>query len=212
MPRPTLLSVNVGRPAPLATGSRVVLSSIVKAPVEGSVAVRAAGLEGDEQADRVHHGGVSKAVYAYASEDAAWWEDVLGQELGAAAFGENLTLAGVDCSGARIGERWRVGGAELRVTGPRVPCFKLAALMGDPRFVRRFARANRPGAYLGVTREGDVAAGDAVDVVHRPGHDVTVALVAAATLLDASLLPALEPARGDFTPELAAFVAARSGA
>jgi MOSC domain-containing protein YiiM len=172
-----VLSVNVARPAPLATGRRVVPSAIRKAPVEGPVALRGINLEGDEQADRRVHGGPEQAVYAYASEDTAWWADQLGRPLGPGAFGENLTIEGVDVSGARIGERWRIGGVELRVTAPRVPCFKLEARMGVPGFQRRFLHAGRPGAYFAIVREGTLQAGDAVEIVHRPGHDVTVALV-----------------------------------
>src|SRR5215210_1214747 len=129
-----VVSVNVGRPAPLATGRRVVPSAIRKAPVSGRVAARGASLDGDDQADRRVHGGPDQAVYAYASEDAAWWGEQLGRELPPGTFGENLTLAGVDVSGARVGERWRIGTAELRVAGPRVPCSKLGAVMGDQRF------------------------------------------------------------------------------
>jgi MOSC domain-containing protein YiiM len=197
-----VVSVNVGRPAPLATGRRVVPSAIVKAPVEGPVAVRGVNLAGDDQADRSVHGGPEQAVYAYASEDTAWWSEQLGRALGPGAFGENLTLAGVGVSAARIGERWRIGTTELRVTAPRVPCFKLGAVMGDQRFLRRFLHARRPGAYLAIAREGELAAGDAVQVVHRPDHAVTVALVVETLLLDRSRIAELAPARGDMLPKL----------
>jgi MOSC domain-containing protein YiiM len=198
-----VVSVNVGRPAPLATGRRVVPSAIVKTPVSGPVAARGTNLGGDEQADKVHHGGVDQSVYAYASEDTARWSEELGLELGPAAFGENLTLAGVDVSGARIGERWRVGGAELRVTGPRVPCFKLEARIGVPGFQKRFLRAGRPGAYLAIVGEGELRAGDAVELVHRPAHDVTVALVLQALIVDRGRIRELAPARDDMFPKLA---------
>lgn len=198
-----VLSVNVGRPAPLATGRRSVPSAIVKGPVEGPVMARGVNLEGDEQADRRHHGGPDQAVYAYGAEDAAWWSEQLDRELGPGAFGENLTLAGIDVSGARIGERWRIGGAELRVAGPRVPCFKLEARMGVRGFQRRFLHAGRPGAYLAIVREGALQAGDRVEVVHRPEHAVTVALVLEALLLNRSRLPELAPARTDMPPKLA---------
>jgi MOSC domain-containing protein YiiM len=198
-----VLSINVARPAPLATGRRVVPSAIRKAPVEGPVALRGINLEGDEQADRRVHGGPEQAVYAYASEDTAWWADQLGRPLGPGAFGENLTIEGVDVSGARIGERWRIGGVELRVTAPRVPCFKLEARMGVPGFQRRFLHAGRPGAYFAIVREGTLQAGDAVEIVHRPGHDVTVALVVETLLLDRRRLDELAPARPDMLPKLA---------
>jgi MOSC domain-containing protein YiiM len=198
-----VVSVNVGRPAPLATGRRVVQSAIVKPPVSGPVAVRGVNLAGDEQADKLHHGGPDQAVYAYASEDAAHWGDVIGRELGPGAFGENLTLAGVDVSGARIGERWRIGTAELRVAGPRVPCFKLEANVGVPGLQRAFLHAGRPGAYLAIVEEGELEAGDTVEIVHRPGHEVTVALVIEALLLDRRRVGELAPARADMLPKLA---------
>ena len=198
-----VVSVNVGRPAPLATGRRVVASAIVKAPVEGPVAVRSVNLEGDDQADRSVHGGPEQAVYAYASEDTAWWSEQLDRPLGPGVFGENLTLAEVDVSGARIGERWRIGTSELRVTAPRVPCFKLGTIMGDQRFLRRFLHARRPGAYLAIVEEGELQAGDAVDIVHRPAHDVTVALVVESLLIDRRRVGELAPARADMLPKLA---------
>jgi MOSC domain-containing protein YiiM len=200
-----VISVNVGRPAPLATGRRVVESAIGKAPVECRVAVRGVNLDGDEQADKAHHGGPDQAVYAYASEDGAFWSDVVGRELPPASFGENLTLAGVDVSGARIGERWRIGSAELRVTGPRVPCFKLEARIGVPGFQRAFLHAGRPGAYLAILEEGELQAGDGVEIVHRPQHDVTVALALEALILDRERVPELAPARADMFPKLAAW-------
>ena len=199
----SVLSVNVGRPAPLATGRRVVESAIVKAPVEGPVAARGVNLAGDDQADRSVHGGPDQAVYAYASEDAAFWSDVVGRELPPGTFGENLTTAGVDVSGARIGERWRIGSVVLRVAGPRVPCFKLETRIGVPGFQRAFLHAGRPGAYLAIVEEGVLQAGDAVELVHRPDHAVSVALVVEAMLLDRERIGELEPARPDMLPKLA---------
>ena len=199
---PRLVAVNVGRPAPLRIGDHVVRSGIVKRAATGAVAVGSTGLAGDEQADRVNHGGPYKAAYAYAREDAAWWEEQLGRALDTGAFGENLTLAGVDITGARIGERWRIGSVELEVSGPRVPCSKLGARMGDSLFPRRFVAAGRPGAYLAVVAPGTVHAGDAVSVVHRPDHDVTVGMVFEIALRDRARLAELDPARADMNPEL----------
>ena len=208
----TLLSVNVGRPAPLPIGSTTVPSAIVKAPVAGPVTARGHNLVGDEQADRVNHGGREQAVYAYAREDLDWRSAQLGHELAPATFGENLTLAGIEVSHARIGERWRVGTAELLVTGPRVPCAKFGARMGDPGFVRAFLRAGRPGAYLAIEREGVVQAGDRVEVVHRPDHAVTSALVLEVMTLAPERLVELEPARPDMLPKLARWVDERRAA
>ena len=115
----------------------------------------------------------------------------LGRDLGPAAFGENLTTDGIDVSGALVGERWRVGTALLEVVQPRLPCFKLALRMGDPSFVRRFAQASRPGAYLRIVEEGELGAGDAVevDVAALPDHGVTMRLLSDAILLDHDLIP-----------------------
>jgi MOSC domain-containing protein YiiM len=198
-----VVSVNVGRPAPLATGKRVVQSAIGKTPVDGPVAVRGVNLEGDDQADRSVHGGPDQAVYAYASEDIAFWSDVTGLDLGPGAFGENLTLCGVDVSGARIGERWRIGTVELRVTGPRIPCFKLEARIGVRGFQKSFLRAGRPGAYFAITQEGELQAGDEVELLHRPDHDVSPRLTVETMWLDRSRLAEVEPAVPDMLPKLA---------
>jgi MOSC domain-containing protein YiiM len=184
-----LLSVNVGRPKPVDTGRRLVETAIWKAPVEGRVRVQGVNLDGDEQADLSVHGGPDKAVYAYAIEETRRWEEELGRELGAGAFGENLTTAGVDVSGALLGERWRIGTTLLEVVQPRLPCFKLGLRMGDPLFVRRFAKTSRPGAYLRIVEEGELGAGDAIEVCRDSGqdHGVSVRLVSDAILNDPSL-------------------------
>ena len=184
-----VLTVNVGEVRQVQAGNRVVETAIWKAPVAGRLAVRGVNVEGDDQADRTVHGGEHKAIYAYASEETALWEAELGRELGPGAFGENLTTAGLGVSSALVGERWRIGTVELEVVQPREPCFKLALRMDDPKFVKRFAQADRPGAYLRIVREGDIGAGDAIEVVHRPDHDVTMALMSRAILREHDLLP-----------------------
>jgi MOSC domain-containing protein YiiM len=188
--RAHLVSVNVGRPQPIERRGRTTFTAIAKSPVAGRVAVRGVNVKGDDQADRVAHGGPDKAVYAYASEDYAWWAQALDRDLGLGlgTFGENLTLAGVDVTGALIGERWAIGGVVLEVTSPRIPCWKLARRVGDPRFIRRFAAARRPGAYLRIVQEGELGAGDGVEIVARPDHEVTVGLFNEAFLHDRSLL------------------------
>jgi MOSC domain-containing protein YiiM len=185
-----VVSVNVGRPRQLSVRhGRALMSAIGKQPVDGRVRVEGVNLAGDDQADRRVHGGPDKAVYAYASEDTGWWRSELGRDdLGPGMFGENLTLAGVDVTGALVGERWRIGDVELEVCQPRLPCAKLGLRFGDPLMLRRFGEAGRPGAYLRIVREGSLGAGDAVEILSRPDHDVTVALVSAAILLDESLL------------------------
>jgi MOSC domain-containing protein YiiM len=175
-----VLSVNVGRPQSIRAGSREVVTAIWKHPVEGRVHVRRHNIDGDQQADPGAHGGPDKAIYAYAAEDLSWWADALDRPVPPGAFGENLTTAGVDVSGARIGEQWTIGTAVLQVSQPRVPCYKLGVRFDDPTLPRRFAAANRPGAYLRVLTEGTLAAGDNVTVTERPAHGVTVALTAEA--------------------------------
>jgi MOSC domain-containing protein YiiM len=186
-----LISVNVGQPQVVDTGSRLVETAIWKYPVEGRVAVRGVNLAGDRQADLTVHGGPDKAVYAYALEETRRWEGELGRELGPGAFGENLSTEGVDVSGAVLGERWRIGTTLLEVVQPRLPCFKLGLRMGDPGFLRTFARASRPGAYLKIIEEGELGAGDPieVDLAGRPDHGVSVRLVSDALLVDHSLIP-----------------------
>jgi MOSC domain-containing protein YiiM len=163
-----IASVNVGRPREIRVGEKTVRTSIWKDPVGGPVAIRGVNLAGDDQSDRRVHGGEHKAVYAYAREDLDWWGERLGRPLGPAAFGENLTTEGIDVTGTRVGERWRVGTALLEVTEPRLPCFKLEARMDRPGFIAEFIDGGRPGAYLRIVEEGEVAAGDAVQVVSRP--------------------------------------------
>jgi MOSC domain-containing protein YiiM len=167
-------SVNVSPVRTMQIDGEPVPTGIMKVPVPGRIAVRGVNLAGDEQGDRRVHGGPDRALYAYASEDYAWWSEQRGRTLAPGTFGENLTLGGIDVTGAKIGERWRIGTATLQVTAMRVPCFKLAAVMHDQGFVKAFAHALRPGAYLRIIEEGELAAGDAVTIVSRPNHDLTI--------------------------------------
>ncbi|MDP8978642.1 MAG: MOSC domain-containing protein, partial [Actinomycetota bacterium] len=123
-----VLAVSVGVARDVEWAGRWWRTAIFKAPVPGAAWLRHDGVDGDEQANPRVHGGPDKAVYAYARTDLDWWRPLLGRPLDAGAFGENLTLAGVDPAGARVGERWRVGGALLEVAGPRIPCAKLGLL------------------------------------------------------------------------------------
>jgi MOSC domain-containing protein YiiM len=181
---PSVLSVNLGRPKPIPYRGKQVMTGIFKEPVEGRVAARGTNLEGDEQANRKVHGGVDKAVYSYSREDYDWWEGELSRTMGPGTFGENLTTAGIDLADAVIGERWRVGTTVLEVAEPRFPCFKLGVKMGTQRFVKQFAKARRPGAYLRIAEEGELGAGDPIEVLERPGHGVTIGLFAEAYLGD----------------------------
>ena len=169
-----VLSVNVGRAREFEFNGRHVQSAIWKSPVVGRVAARGVNLEGDDQADRKAHGGPDKAVYAYAVEDARWWEREVGRSLEPGQFGENLTTEGMEVNEALVGERWQVGTSVLEVSEPRVPCWRLGVRMEDRSFVRHFTEALRPGAYLRIVVEGLVGAGDAIWVVERPDHGVSI--------------------------------------
>ena len=169
-----VLSVNVGRAREFEFNGRHVQSAIWKSPVVGRVAARGVNLEGDDQADRKAHGGPDKAVYAYAVEDARWWEREVGRSLEPGQFGENLTTEGMEVNEALVGERWQVGTSVLEVSEPRVPCWRLGVRMEDRSFVRHFTEALRPGAYLRIVVEGLVGAGDAIRVVERPDDGVSI--------------------------------------
>lgn len=170
----TVLSVNVGTPREFDYRGHSARSAIWKTPAPGRVAARGVNLAGDNQADRGAHGGPDKAIYAYASEDTRWWEEQIGRPLEHGVFGENLTTEGIDVNGALVGERWTIGTTLLEVSEPRVPCWRLGVRMDDPRFVRRFAEAMRPGAYLRIVSEGELGAGDEIRVVEKPATDLTV--------------------------------------
>jgi MOSC domain-containing protein YiiM len=175
-----LVSVNVGLPREVDWHGRPLRTSIWKAPKAGRVRVERLDLEGDRQADLAVHGGPDKAVYAYPSEHYAYWRKELpGADLPWGAFGENFTTAGLLESEVRIGDRLRVGSADFVVTQPRMPCYKLAVRFGRDDMVKRFLASGRSGFYLAVLREGEVGAGDEMEVTSRDEHDVTVADIAA---------------------------------
>jgi MOSC domain-containing protein YiiM len=152
--------------------------------------VGAGGVEGDSVCDLRFHGGDGRAVYAFAREDLDSWEQQLGRPLTDGSFGENLTTSGLDVSGALVGERWRVGPrVVLEVTGGRIPCRTFQGHLGEAGWVRRFTRVGAPGALLRVIQPGEFSAGDPIEVVHRPAHDITVALLFRATTTERELLP-----------------------
>ena len=131
-------------------------------------------LAGDDQADRKAHGGPDKVVYAYAVEDARWWQQQIGRSLGYGEFGENLTTEGIEVNDALVGERWQIGTTVLEVSEPRIPCWRLGVRMNDKLFPRRFTEALRPGSYFRLIVEGSVGAGDEIRVVERPAHGLTI--------------------------------------
>jgi len=190
-----VISVNVGAVREVPWRGETITTAIWKHPVKGRIAIRGVNLDGDDQADREVHGGKDKAVYAYAREDYDAWRDGHGVHAVPGLFGENLTVEGIDLTHALVGERWEVGSALLEVAQPRLPCFKLGIRMGDAGFPKRFQAERRMGAYLRIIREGDVGAGDAITVVARPEHGVTLADMVAA-LHDPSKADALARVRG----------------
>jgi MOSC domain-containing protein YiiM len=169
-------------------------SGIDKQPVEGIVAVGELGLDGDVQVNKKHHGGEGQAVYAYAQEDADWWAAELDRELPPGRFGENLRTSGLDLRAAVLGEQWQVGTALLQVTAWRTPCANFARFWGVPDLVKRFAAHGATGAYLRVLQTGELGAGDAVEVVARPDHAITVETAFRIAMTEKSRLPELAPA------------------
>ncbi len=171
-----LLSVNVGLPREIAWKGKVVRTSIFKTPVGGPVRVAKLNLEGDQQSDLSVHGGVEKAVYTYPSEHYQYWRKELPTvDLRWGAFGENFTTAGLLEETVHIGDHFRIGSAEFVVTQPRMPCFKLGIRFGRPDIVKRFLHSGRAGFYFSVFREGEVTAGDSIELLKRDEQGVTVA-------------------------------------
>jgi MOSC domain-containing protein YiiM len=193
-------TVSVGRPREAAwTG--IGRTAIDKAPVSGRVRVGRLGVHGDQVADTRHHGGPDQAVYAFAREELDWWAAELGGELRDGEFGENLTTEGFGVDVAELGERWLIGSVLLEVASVRIPCNDFKAWMGrgghDNRvWVRRFTEHARPGAYLRVLEPGTLRPGDQLDVVHRPGHGVTVSTMFRALTTERELLPRLLEVQG----------------
>jgi MOSC domain-containing protein YiiM len=174
-------------------------TSIDKRPVAGPVVARTLGLDGDQVSDTQSHGGVDQAVYAFAREDLDWWERELRLEDGAlrdGQFGENLTTEGIDVNEALIGEHWAIGSALFEVASIRIPCddfknWQRVTGFDDRRWVKRFTAVGRPGPYLRVLEEGEIEAGQRIEVVDRPDHDVTVSVMFAALTTRREWLPRL---------------------
>jgi MOSC domain-containing protein YiiM len=194
-----VLSVNVGRPRP-NPWKDMKFTGIDKRHVEGPVMVtppRAkgmgmVGLAGDKCFDVRNHGGPDMAVYAYAREDLDGWEAELERPLANGMFGENLTTAGIDVNATLIGERWRVGpDLILEVTSPRVPCGTFQGWLARSGWIKRFIGEAKPGPYFRVIEPGEICAGDAIEVIHRPDHDVTTSLCFRALTIEDDLLPRL---------------------
>jgi MOSC domain-containing protein YiiM len=171
-----ILSIQVGLPRVVQWQRRTVSTGIFKEAVQGPVLLRTLNLEGDRQADLTVHGGRQKAVYVYPVEHyAPWRAELPGMDLAWGAFGENFTTEGLVEDEVHIGDRFRIGEAEVEVTQPRMPCYKLGVRFGDPGMVERFLESRRSGFYLAVLREGHVEAGDPIEPLATDPHQVTVA-------------------------------------
>lgn len=170
-----LVSVNVGLVRVVSWRGRNVTTGIFKEPVDGPVMLRTRNLEGDRQADLTVHGGLSKAVYVYPVEHYAYWRAELPDvALSFGMFGENFTTEGLLENDVDCGDRFRVGEAEVVVTEPRLPCYKLAIRFGRPDIVKRFMRSGLSGFYFAVLKEGEVRAGDSIERIGRDGRGVHV--------------------------------------
>lgn len=188
-----VVSVNVGLPREATWKGEVVLSGIFKEPVNGPVAIRGLNLAGDRQADLSVHGGADKAVYGYPSEHYEYWRrEVPDIAMGWGMFGENLTTEGMAEADVNIGDRFRVGSAELRVTGPRLPCYKLAMKFRRDDIIRRFLASGRTGFYFAVATVGFVQAGGPIELVSRDKAGVSVSEL---TRLYTDKQPSLESLR-----------------
>jgi MOSC domain-containing protein YiiM len=173
---PQLVSVQVGLPRTVLRDGEEVSTGIFKAPVQGRVRVNHLNVEGDQQADLSVHGGRDKAVYAYPSEHYAYWTKELATEaLPWGSFGENLTIAGLLEGEACLGDRFQIGTAEVVVTQPRIPCFKLNLRFQRDDMAKRFLASHRTGFYLRVLREGEVGAGDEIVRVQQDENRVAIA-------------------------------------
>ena len=163
-----LLSVNLAERTYLPTPNGIVETGIVKKPVSQRVAVSEYGIAGDTIVDVSVHGGRDQAVYLYSQEDYAWWEETLGRTVPPGTFGENLTLSSFGPTPLVIGDRLTINNVVLEISAPRTPCFKLAAVMGNPAFIKAFVKAAKPGAYARVITTGDISAGDSVKLQKTP--------------------------------------------
>jgi MOSC domain-containing protein YiiM len=200
-----LLSINVGTPVQAEWAGDLGWTSIDKHRMDAPVKVHALGIEGDDVADKKHHGGTYQAVYAFAREDIDVWTERLGQEIRDGQFGENLTTSGIDVNEALIGEQWRIGTTVFQVADVRIPCNVFKNWMGrtgydDTAWVKRFTIEGRPGPYLRVVQPGEIAAGDAIEVVRKPDHEITVTTMFRAFTTERELLVRLLEAQDDLPP------------
>ncbi len=165
-----LTSINIGQERTQLNGIKMETTGIYKLPVVGPAHIGALGIIGDFIASKRHHGGPDQAVYVYGGADYAWWWQELGHEVVPGTFGDNLTISELESSNFNIGDHLHIGEVTLQVTAPRIPCATFAARMGDAQFVKKFRKAERPGLYCRVVREGIIEAGNNVTVESYQGE------------------------------------------
>jgi MOSC domain-containing protein YiiM len=169
-----LISVNLGQERTLTRKGRTERTGIFKFPAEAAEQVTKRGLQGDVIVSKKHHGGPDQAVYIYGAADYEWWSKELGRGIAPGTFGENLTISELESAPFNIGDYIYIGDVVLQVTSPRIPCGTFAARMEDPRWVKRFRHAERPGLYCRVIREGLVKAGDPVSMENYSGETISI--------------------------------------
>jgi MOSC domain-containing protein YiiM len=170
-----IISLNVGLPRLVLRNDEPVSTGIFKEPVAGRVRLRKLNLDGDRQADLSVHGGPEKAVYLYPFEHYEFWQRELpDMDLPWGMFGENFTTTGFRETETNIGDRFKVGSAEVMVTQPRMPCYKLGIRFGRNDIIRRFLASERSGFYLSVAKEGEVGAGDEFELIEKNASGVRV--------------------------------------
>ena len=184
-------------------------TGIDKRPKLGRVALENDGVEGDSVLDTKNHGGKDQAVYAYAREDADWWEKEIEIEIANGRFGENLTTSGLDVTNAIIGEIWKIGTTTLQVTMPRIPCKVFQGFWQRPNLIKEFTQAQRPGAYLRILEEGYVSAGDEIEILEVPNHGISIKDLFAAKsgervkIREINKIPGLAPKFKDWSEKIA---------
>ena len=169
-----LMSINLGEKRILQRKDRVETTGIFKFPTQEAVKVTTLGLEGDVVFDKKHHGGPDQAVYAYGGADYEWWTKELGRDITPGTFGENLTISDLESAHFHIGDYLHLGEVTLQVTAPRIPCGTFAARMDDPQWVKKFRRAERPGLYCRVIKEGLTRAGESVSIEKYTGETLSI--------------------------------------
>jgi MOSC domain-containing protein YiiM len=217
-----LISINVGLPREVVWKGKTVTTGIFKEPVQSRVMMRRLNLDGDQQADLSVHGGPSKAVYVYPAEHYDYWRKELPEmTLPWGMFGENFTTEGLIEDYINIGDRFRIGSAEVMVTEPRIPCYKLGIKFGRDDIIKRFLASRRTGFYFAVLKEGEVGAGDTMELISRDENNITVADITRLYAFDktnlellhrAVQIPALpESWRGYFQHQMEKLISAKGG-